>query len=95
MNTVIKEAFAKILRETADKIDAGSCELTESEAMDILKVIAHESLSKEQACIFLNMSRSKFDTKIAEGIIPKGRKRVGSRQLIWFKDELDKVKNKE
>ena len=60
-----------------------------------MNLLTHVPMNKETASEYLNMSRSKFDTKIAEGIIPKGRKRVGSRQLIWFKDELDKVKNKE
>ena len=46
----LKKLLAKLLRETADKIDSGNCELSETEAMDIMRVVAHESMSKEQAC---------------------------------------------
>lgn len=53
--------------------------------------MTHVAVSKEKACRHLNMSRSKFDSKVLEGIIPKGRKRVGFKELVWYLDELDKV----
>lgn len=89
-----KKLTAKYLREVADKIDGGSCELSETEAMNILKVIAHEPLSKEQACRFLNISRSRFDDLVREGKLPRGRKRVGLKELSWWKDELEKCRLK-
>ena len=42
-----KALAAKYLREVADNIDSGNCDLTEKEAMDVLKIIAHEPLSKD------------------------------------------------
>lgn len=90
----LKSLVVKYLRDTADKIDAGNSKLTESEAMDIMRVIAHESLSKEQACRHLNIRRSRFDDLVREGKIPKGRKVVGYTGLVWYKDELDIAVNK-
>ena len=84
-----KKLVVKYLKNAIDKIEADSCELTESEAMSILKVIAHEPLSKEQACIFLNLSRSRFDDYIREGKLPKGKKITGYKELRWYKDELE------
>ena len=84
----IKRMIAKLLRETADKIDAGTCELSEQEAMDIMSVVAHNALSKEEACLFLNLRRSRFDDLVREGRIPRGRKRRGRKELIWYEDEL-------
>ena len=84
----IKRMIAKLLRETADKIDAGTCELSEQEAMDIMSVVAHNALSKEEACLFLNLRRSRFDDLVREGRIPRGRKRRGFKELIWYEDEL-------
>lgn len=78
-----------MLREAADKIDAGTCELSESEAMDIMSVLSHQAMSKEDACIYLNLSRSRFDDLVREGKIPKGRKRRGFKELVFYKDELD------
>ena len=89
-----RSLVTKYLRDTADKIDAGNSKLTESEAMDIMRVIAHESLSKEQACRHLNIRRSRFDDLVREGKIPKGRKVVGYTGLVWYKDELDIAVNK-
>ena len=84
--------FSKIvvkqLREAANKIEANNCELTEDEAMDILRVIADEALSKDQACSYLNLSRSRFDELVKQGKLPKGRKRRGFKELVWRKSEL-------
>ena len=84
----LKRMIAKLLRETADKIDAGTCELSEQEAMDIMSIVAHNALSKEEACLFLNLRRSRFDDLVREGRIPRGRKRRGRKELIWYEDEL-------
>ena len=80
--------IAKLLRETADKIDAGTCELSEQEAIEIMGAVAHRVLSKDQACQFLNLRRSRFDDLVRAGKIPRGRKRKGFKELIWYEDEL-------
>jgi predicted DNA-binding transcriptional regulator AlpA len=85
----LKRQILKALKETADKIEAGNCELSESEAMDIMSVLSHQVMSKEDACIYMNMSRSKFDDLVREGKLPKGRKRRGFKELVFYKDELD------
>lgn len=86
----LRKIVAKLLRDVAFKIDSGTCELSETEALQIVQVMSHLALSKEQACRYLNMSRSKFDFFVKQGKLPKGRKRVGFKELVWFKDELDK-----
>ena len=85
----LKKQIVKALKETADRIEAGNCELSESEAMDIMSVLSHQVMSKEDACIYMNMSRSKFDDLVREGKLPKGRKRRGFKELVFYKDELD------
>ena len=89
---IVKENLVKLLRETADKIDAGNSEIEEEQALEILKLIAHEPVSKERAAIELKISPSRFDALVAEGKLPKGRKRTGWKELCWYKDELDKCK---
>lgn len=91
MNNFLKRAVTKLLRETADKIDSGNCELNEEQAMDIMSVLGHEVLSKDEACNYLNLSRSRFDDLVREGKIPKGKKRRGFKELCFYKDELDKA----
>jgi predicted DNA-binding transcriptional regulator AlpA len=90
MQGALKRLIVKILKETADKIEAGNCELSDSEAMDIMSVLSHQEMSKEDACVYLNMSRSKFDTLVRENKLPKGRKKRGFNELRWYKDEIDK-----
>jgi hypothetical protein len=87
----INSFIAKILRDIANKLDNDTCEITEDEAMDIVHVLAHEALSKEEACIYMNLKTSRFDDLVRDGIIPKGVKRKGWKELRWYKDDLIKV----
>ena len=89
MSNFLKRIVTKLLRETADKIDSGNCELDEEQAMDIMSVLGHEVLSKDEACSYLNISRSRFDDLVREGKLPRGRKRIGFKELIFYKDELN------
>ena len=84
-----KKLVARYLRETADKIDAGTSEISENEAMDILGVIAHEVMSKAQASSYLNVSIKRFDGLLRERKIPQGKKRVGFKEKVFYRDELD------
>ena len=88
MQKAITKLIVKLLREAADKIETGNCELSEEEQSDILSVIAHRSLSKEEACNFVNLSRSQFDNLVRQGRLPRGRKLRGRKELIWYEDEL-------
>ena len=86
--------IAEYLRDTASKFEADTSEVTEAQAIDILKVVEHEAISKEQACRFLNLSRSRFDDLVREGRIPKGEKVTGWKELKWYKDNLELCKRK-
>ena len=79
----IKKELSKQLTLIAKKIETGNCELTEEQMVNIFSVISTEVMSKEQACSFLNISRSKFDSLVREGKLPKGRKVSGFKELFW------------
>ena len=85
---------SRLLRETADKLDAGTSELSPSEAMDIADALCHRVMSKEMACRHLNLSRSRFDELIRTKKLPKGRKRVGFKELVWYEDEINAYINR-
>lgn len=87
----IKSLLVKALRELADKIEDGTCEASEDEMLDIFKLVTHEAMSKDRACAYLNMSRATFDNWVRLGVIPRGRKRVGFKELVWYRDELDSI----
>lgn len=99
MMQVLSKLIVSLLRETADKIETGSCELSDTEAIEIMSALSHEAMSKEDACIYLNLSRSRFDDLVREGKLPKGRKRRGFKELCYYKDELSSclraMKNKQ
>ena len=90
----LRKLVAKELRKLADKFDAGTTEASETQVMDIMSMLTHEVMSKEQACNYLNLSRSRFDDLVREKKIPKGRKRVGFKEKVWWRDELDECKRK-
>lgn len=84
----LNKLITKGLRDVADKIDAGTSELTEDEAIELLSIISHKVLSKEQAYTFVGLQISQFDNLIRQGKLPKGRKRRGFKELVWYEDEL-------
>ena len=86
--TFLIKTVVKYLRDTADQIEQGKCDLTNEQAMEIMSAIAHESMSRTQACKFLNVNKSRFFELISQGAIPKGRKVLGFTELRWYKDEL-------
>lgn len=88
MQSSLIKLLTKVLRDSADKFDAGNTELTEEEAMDILSMLTHKVLSKEQACDFVGLGPSQFNNLIAANKLPKGRKRRGFKELVWYEDEL-------
>jgi predicted DNA-binding transcriptional regulator AlpA len=69
--------------------------MTEEEALQIcatLKEITHkdERMSKYKAYSYLNISRATFDNYVAQGLLPKGKKEAGYKELSWYKKDLDK-----
>ena len=56
--------------------------------MRLISILADEELSKDQACSFLNIQRSKFDKYVREGTLPRGRKVRGFKELRWNKKDL-------
>lgn len=92
MKQSLVKLLTKELEKTIDKLNAGTCELSDDEMIEIMQVISHQALSKEQACSYLNMSRSKFDELVKLGILPKGKKQRGFKELRWYKDELTEYK---
>lgn len=86
--SLIKKTITKQLRQIADDIDADNSHITEEEGIEILSNIAHIELSKEQSCDLLNVRGAQFGNLINQGVIPKGRKVKGFKELRWYKDEL-------
>ena len=89
MKLSLVQIIAKLLRDTADKLDSGNSEISATEAVDIMSTLCHHVMSKETACKHLNISRSHFDDLVRGNKLPKGKKRVGFKEKIWYKDELD------
>lgn len=91
MLNMLKRHLYKII----DDIDSGNSSITEEEALQIcatLKEITRkdERMSKYKAYTYLNVSRATFDNYVAEGLIPKGIKEAGYKELSWYKKDLDK-----
>ena len=89
--SVIRKQLVNII----NNIDAGNSNLTEDEALSVMKAIAKYSrkdapLSKSAACAYLGIGRSKFDSLVRGGKLPSGKKLLGFKELHWVKRDLDK-----
>lgn len=94
----LKDKVIKMLEKAIEDLKADNTHVSESEAIEIIGILCHREMSKATACEYLNLSRSRFDELIRAGKLPKGKKRVGFKELCWYKNELDdcvgKLKNK-
>jgi len=90
---LLKNILSKLLRQTADDIDKGKYECNEKEWENAIETLSSfnqdRELSKEEACSYLNLSRSSFDTYVRNGWIKKGKKTRGFKELSWSKHDLD------
>jgi predicted DNA-binding transcriptional regulator AlpA len=88
MKMKMNNLISKILKDVANRLDEGTSEGTPEQLELALNTFMHIPLSKVQACQELNLSRSTFDNMVRTGILPKGKKRVGFKELVWYKDEI-------
>ena len=85
----------KYLLNLVDDIDAGNTNINEDEALKLCGIVKEitrkdERMSKYKAYTYLNVSRATFDNYVAEGLLPKGIKEAGYKELSWYKKDLDK-----
>lgn len=88
----LKNILSELLRDAADRIDNGTCEVSEEDIYNSLKTVLHVPLSKADARDYLGLSRTTFDYRINKGELPHGQKRRGFNELVWYKDEIEKYK---
>lgn len=89
MHTPLLKLFCAALERILHSAKRGELELTDDEVLLIMRDIALEPMSKEDAARYLNMRRSNFDTHVEKGHLPKGKKVVGFKELRWYRQELD------
>lgn len=94
MNKELATKVGEMLIQVGNKIKAGNSELTEEEAMDVMRIIVHEPISREEVCNEMNINNNKFYDLIALKKIPKGRKRRSFKELYWYRDEIRDAINK-
>lgn len=87
------QVIKKQLLSIVDDIDAGNSNASEEELVSIAKALKTYTrkdvgLSKVQAYTYLGISRAKFDNLVREGILPRGKKIQGFKELRWFKKDL-------
>lgn len=87
------QTIKKYLLQIIDDIDSGNSNANEEELMQIVGALRKYTrkdrlINKYQAYTYLNISRAKFDNMVREGVIPRGIKEPGSRELKWRKKDL-------
>ena len=79
----------KLLEECINNIDAGNSNHNEEELDEIIKDLTKlnrgiKRISKREACErILHCSSSTFDNYLKIGLIPKGHKEYGFKELSW------------
>jgi len=91
MLTLLKKQLLKLV----DDLDAGNTHLEEDEVIKLCNFASELTrqdtrMSKYKAYTYLNVSRATFDNYVAKGLLPKGKKEAGYKELSWYKRDLDK-----
>lgn len=87
---IIRQQLQRII----DDIDCGNTNISEDEMLKVTEVLNSvtyrpKRLSKYRACQYLNVSRATFDNYVKNGLLPRGKKEAGFKELSWEKKELD------
>lgn len=104
MNVKLK-VLRKVLEEAIDNIDAGNSNHSDAgnsnhsddELDDIISSLTKlnrgiKRISKREACErILHCSPSSFDNYIKLGLIPRGHKEYGFKELSWSEKNFDKA----
>ena len=88
----------KLLQQLIDDIDSKNSNISEVDqlkAIELIQKITSKELSKIESADYIGVSRATFDNYVRDGFIPKGRKRMGFKELSWNKSDLDKFLNDE
>lgn len=93
---MLKSVLATLLRRSADELEEGKYVCDDVELIAAISALSkfqsEPTLSKAQACDYLNISRSTFDAYVKNGILPKGEKVAGFKELSWRKEGLEIAK---
>lgn len=87
----------KVLEEAINNIDAGNNNHSDDELDDIISSLTKlnrgiKRISKREACErILHCSPSTFDNYIKLGLIPRGHKEYGFKELNWSEKDFDKA----
>lgn len=97
MKEVKLNILKRLLQESIDNIDAGNSNFSEEELNNIIKDITKlnrgiKRISKREACErILHCSPSTFDNYLKLGLIPKGHKEYGFKELSWSEKDFDEA----
>lgn len=87
------EIIRNLLQQIINDIDSGNSNISESEQLETIQFIQKiysKELSKLEAADYIGVSRATFDNYINKGWIPKGKKRMGFKELSWSIYDLNK-----
>ena len=93
------ELLKQSLLNIISNIDSGNSNLDDNQCEELINTINKMALvknkySKYQSYKYLGLSRATFDRYIKDDIIPEGRKESGFKEKFWYKEDLDKAKER-
>lgn len=86
------QIIRSLLQQIINDIDSNNSNISERQQFEFIKFIQKintKELSKLEAAEYIGVSRATFDNYVREGLIPKGQKRTGFKELSWNKCDLD------
>ena len=96
MSKTLTQVLINALEALVGHLKDGSINCSDEQISSVLEELdqynGNRNLSKDKACDYMGLSRSTFDLHVKNGLIPKGKKVRGFKELCWKQCDLDKSK---
>ena len=89
MLRLLRELLQQLINDI-DSRNSNISEVDQLKAIELIQQITSKELSKIESADYIGVSRATFDKYVREGLIPRGTKRPGFKELSWNKNDLDK-----
>ena len=93
------QTIRSFLLQIVEDIDTGNSYMSQKDIIEIANFLKEfnsrdKYISKYQAYTYLNISRAKFDNLVRDGVLPRGKKIEGFKELQWSLKEIKEYSKK-
>lgn len=95
MSSLLIRPIIQVLKKIIEDLESDKYTCNDQELSQVLEELSQFNnttrMSKAQAYEYLGISRASFDNYVKIGLIPKGEKTSGFKELSWKKEVIEQA----